>query len=317
MQIIKFLLVLFCLFSIHWTSQAQTDTTDIDITNTRKLVQETSYAYGYSYASDLTSNENFEAAERAAKYVVKGLKDGLTPDSAKLATIVEGLIARIDDPTLVTTGEQAQETAYNLGYNASGNLVSLLELEKSDLNYACIKKGYLDFVKGKTPEVDLDKQRVLLAKFLKEKQELAEARARTRRQQEGQANLAKATAFLKENAQKSMIKTTNSGLQYQVIKEGTGERPSVNGRVSVHYTGTFMNEKVFDSSIERGEPSEFNLNSVIKGWQEGIPLMREGARYRFFIPPALAYGENGRPTIPPNTLLIFDVELLKVIPIEA
>ncbi len=309
----KFITVFFCwIILVH--GQAQNDSTRV---NPAKLTKEVSYAYGYSFANDLTSNDNFESAERATKYVIKGLKDGFTPDSAKLAAIVDGLVARLENPDSVDAGTTAEQTAYNLGYNALGNLVSVLELDKKDLHFACIKAGYLDFVKEKTPEVPLERQQVILAQFLKEKQRRAEDRFRERRVQQANANLAKAEAFLKENGQKSNIKTTPSGLQYQIIKQGTGECPSVNSRVLVHYTGTFIDGKVFDSSRERGEPAEFPLKAVIQGWQEGLTMMRPEARYRFFIPPALAYGTDGPAVIPPNSLLIFDVELFQIVEEEA
>ena len=108
---------------------------------------------------------------------------------------------------------------------------------------------------------------------------------------------------------------TYSGLQYQVIRPGTGERPMAFSRVKVHYHGTLPNGTVFDSSRQRGEPMTFGLNQVIAGWREGIPLMREGAIYRFVIPPNLAYGPAGQPPkIGPNQTLIFEVELLDVLP---
>lgn len=112
----------------------------------------------------------------------------------------------------------------------------------------------------------------------------------------------------------SGMKKTYSGLQYQVIREGTGRRPSVYQRVKVHYHGTLPDGTVFDSSVQRGQPATFGLNQVIAGWREGIPLMKEGAKYRFVVPPQLAYGARGMPPkIGPNQTLIFEVELLQVL----
>jgi FKBP-type peptidyl-prolyl cis-trans isomerase len=121
--------------------------------------------------------------------------------------------------------------------------------------------------------------------------------------------------FLKENAKKEGVKTTPSGLQYKVLKEGEGKSPKATDNVRVHYRGTLLNGTEFDSSIKRGEPAEFPLNHVIKGWTEGVQLMKEGAKYQFFIPANLAYGERGTPGGPigPNETLIFEVELLKVL----
>ncbi|HAS22844.1 MAG TPA: peptidylprolyl isomerase, partial [Idiomarina loihiensis] len=121
-------------------------------------------------------------------------------------------------------------------------------------------------------------------------------------------------AYLAENAKKEGVQTTDSGLQYEVLKEGDGVSPSETDMVEVHYEGTLVNGEVFDSSYERGEPTSFPLNRVIPGWTEGLQLMKEGAKYRFVIPSELAYGDRelGDGQIPPNSTLIFTVELLNV-----
>ena len=119
--------------------------------------------------------------------------------------------------------------------------------------------------------------------------------------------------FLAENKTKEGVKTTASGLQYVVEKQGTGIRPTASDEVTVHYTGKLLDGTVFDSSVNRGEPATFPLNRVIPGWTEGLQLMQEGSKYRFFIPSDLAYGPQGIPNaIPPHSTLIFDVELIKV-----
>ena len=106
---------------------------------------------------------------------------------------------------------------------------------------------------------------------------------------------------------------TSSGLRYMILKEGTGKIPTVTSNVKVHYTGSFLDGKVFDSSVQRGEPIDFGLNQVIKGWTEGVQLMKEGSKYKFYIPYNLAYGEQGYPgAIPPKSDLIFEVELIKI-----
>ncbi len=130
---------------------------------------------------------------------------------------------------------------------------------------------------------------------------------------EGKENLVAAEAFLKENGAKEGVETTESGLQYLVLKKGEGRVPSATDKVRAHYHGTFMDGEVFDSSKERGQPFETQVRGVIKGWQEGLQLMPEGSSYRFFIHPKLAYGERGNARIPANSLLIFDVEMIKVL----
>lgn len=135
------------------------------------------------------------------------------------------------------------------------------------------------------------------------------------RKAEEQAKAAKAEGenFLAENAKKKGVKTLPSGLQYKVLREGDGRKPSATDKVECHYEGTLINGEVFDSSYRRGETATFGLNQVIKGWTEGLQLMQEGAKYRFFIPYNLAYGEHGAgQSIPPYAALIFDVELIKV-----
>jgi len=127
-------------------------------------------------------------------------------------------------------------------------------------------------------------------------------------------NKAAGVAFLAENAKKANIVTTASGLQYEILTPGTGSvSPSATETVKVHYKGTTLDGKEFDSSYSRGEPISFPLNRVIPGWTEGVQLMTEGAKYRFYIPSELAYGEQGAGgSIAPNSTLIFDVELLKI-----
>lgn len=119
--------------------------------------------------------------------------------------------------------------------------------------------------------------------------------------------------FLEENGKKEGVHTTASGLQYVIEKEGTGKQPGATDNVTVHYTGRLLDGKVFDSSVARGEPATFPLNRVIPGWTEGLQLMKEGAKYVFFIPSDLAYGAQGAGRdIPPHSTLIFEVELIKV-----
>jgi len=146
-------------------------------------------------------------------------------------------------------------------------------------------------------------------KFMQRRQqELEEERSR-----DAETNLEEGQAFLAQNAEREDVTQTESGLQYRVIEEGEGASPVATDQVTVHYRGTLLNGTEFDSSYARGEPATFALNQVIPGWTEGVQLMNEGAKYEFFIPADLAYGEQGRPgPIGPNSTLIFEVELIEI-----
>jgi FKBP-type peptidyl-prolyl cis-trans isomerase FklB len=127
------------------------------------------------------------------------------------------------------------------------------------------------------------------------------------------SNLKAGQEFLEKNKSNPGITETPSGLQYEVIKDGTGPKPNASSKVTCHYHGTLIDGTIFDSSVQRGQPATFPLNQVIKGWTEGVPLMNTGSKYRFFIPPALGYGDRQvGPTIGPNSTLIFEVELLSI-----
>lgn len=152
------------------------------------------------------------------------------------------------------------------------------------------------------PKMPAEEAHKLINEYLQKLQGELEARAK----EDG-------VKFLAENKKKAGVKETASGLQYVVEKEGTGAQPTATSEVTVHYTGKLLDGTVFDSSVNRGEPATFPLNRVIPGWTEGVQLMKEGAKYTFFIPSELAYGAQGVPNaIPPHSTLIFEVELLKV-----
>lgn len=130
----------------------------------------------------------------------------------------------------------------------------------------------------------------------------------------GKAAKKEGEAFLAENAKKEGITVTKSGLQYEVLQEGAGKQPKATDTVRCHYEGRLLDGTIFDSSYKRNEPADFGLQQVIAGWTEGVQLMSEGAKYRFYIPYMLAYGEGGAGAmIPPFATLIFDVELIKVL----
>lgn len=171
-----------------------------------------------------------------------------------------------------------------------------------DLDVESFKDAVKAIYDGTEPAIGMEEAQKLINDYLQDLQSKAEAAAR-----------AEGAKFLEENGKKENVKTTASGLQYVVEKEGTGAQPTAQDEVTVHYTGKLLNGQVFDSNVNRGEPATFPLNRVIPGWTEGVQLMKEGAKYTFFIPSDLAYGPQGVPgAIPPHSTLIFDVELIKV-----
>lgn len=160
-----------------------------------------------------------------------------------------------------------------------------------------------DVMEDKATAMTSQEAQALLNTYFQEKQKA-----------ESQKAISEGKAFLEENAKKEGVVTTKSGLQYEILTKGTGKQPKATDTVRCHYEGSLINGSVFDSSYKRGEPAEFGLSQVIPGWTEGVQLMKEGAKYRFYIPYLLGYGENGAgSSIPPYSTLIFDVELIKVL----
>ena len=197
-----------------------------------------------------------------------------------------------------------EKVGYSLGYMmAEGNKETV-----NDLNLDTFELGFRDGYEGKESKLTEEQMQKVLMDYQqqKEKEMLEEM------QTKAEENKKTGEAYLAENAKKEGVKVTDSGLQYKVIKEGTGKSPKATDVVSVNYEGKLIDGTVFDSSYERGEPVEFPLNQVIAGWTEGVQLMKEGAKYEFVIPSDLAYGETGNQGIEPNSTLLFTVELLEV-----
>ncbi len=208
-----------------------------------------------------------------------------------------------------------------LGYAMGKLFADRIQQDMQDLNGDAFIAGVRDSMEGNEPRLSQEQIQEAVRSYQQRLQGDADSNRRSGSQSQGGAsnstgnaeeNLAASRAFLKENREREGVKTTDSGLQYKVIEEGDGESPSANARVKVHYTGELIDGTVFDSSRERGEPVTFGLQQVIPGWTEGLQLMNEGDRYRLYIPPELAYGENGPPSIGPNQALIFDVKLIEV-----
>ncbi len=206
---------------------------------------------------------------------------------------------------------EIQKQAYGLG--ASIGMYMQKNLEQHDklglpLEQTLITRGFTDSLAGKSLIEKEEIQALLmnLDQAMKAKQQEVAAA-------ESEAAIAEGAKFLEENAKKEGVQITESGIQYLVLKEGEGEKPNAADTVTVHYTGTYLNGEKFDSSYDRGKPTVFPLNRVISGWTEGVQLMSIGAKYTFTIPSDLAYGPNGNPpSIPGNSVLQFDIELLDI-----
>lgn len=206
-------------------------------------------------------------------------------------------------PGLATEKQQA---SYMIGLD----IAKTLETVKDDIDLATINKAMKTALEGGKPLMDEAQTAQVREAFAAKIQakRIAEMMAAAKK------NLTEGQTFLAANGKKPEVKTTASGLQYQVITEGKGAKPVATDNVRVHYKGTLLNGTEFDSSYTRGEPAEFMLQQVVPGWQEGIALMPVGSKYKFWIPSKLGYGEQGTPGGPigPNATLVFEVELLDI-----
>ncbi len=196
--------------------------------------------------------------------------------------------------------------SYALGIGIGSQLAGM---GAKELNIDDFARAIKDVISGSELKVDNAEAQTLVQNFFQEQ----EAKQQAAAAEAGKAAKAAGEAFLAENGKKDGVVTLPSGLQYQVLKEGNGKKPSATDQVVCHYEGTLIDGTVFDSSYQRNQPATFGLNQVIPGWTEGVQLMQEGAKYRFFIPYKLAYGERGAGAqIPPFAALVFDVELIEV-----
>lgn len=185
----------------------------------------------------------------------------------------------------------------------------LSQMGANDLNAADFAQAVKDMIDGKEPQVPTAEAQQIVEDFFQKQEEKQRAEAA----EKYKGAKSEGEKYLSENAKKEGVTTLPSGLQYQVLKEGNGKSPKATDKVVCHYEGMLIDGTMFDSSIQRGEPATFPLNGVIAGWTEGLQLMKEGAKYRFFIPYQLGYGERGAgASIPPFAALVFDVELIEV-----
>ncbi len=196
------------------------------------------------------------------------------------------------------SNQKMDSVSYSLGVLFAQNFKNG---EAVKIDAASMAKGFEEAIKG-TEVIKAEAANQIFSNYMQKAN-----------QGKFQATIDRCQSFLEKNGKRAGVKTTASGLQYEVIKDGTGAMPKATDKVTVHYHGTLLNGKVFDSSVERGQPIDFPVNGVIQGWQEGLQLMKEGSKWKFFIPANLAYGERGAGgDIGPYEALIFDVELIKI-----
>lgn len=207
------------------------------------------------------------------------------------------------------TDPSLQTDAQKFGYAIGVDLGKSLQPVKDDVDVAALKAGLDDAYSGAAPKMDDAAREAIKTTVAKKMQE----RQLKDREEQATKNKDEGAKFLEDNGKRDGVKTTKSGLQYEVLTEGKGAHPKATDTVTVHYKGTLLNGEEFDSSYSRGQPVSFPLNNVIPGWTEGVQLMTPGSKYKFFIPSDLAYGERGAGVkIGPNQVLVFEVELLSV-----
>lgn len=201
---------------------------------------------------------------------------------------------------------QKDKLSYTIGINVGKNMKQL----PAEIDSENFLKGFKDALSGAKPVLSEEEMRTVMTAFQKE----MAAKQTERMKVIGEKNKKEGEAFLAANKKKEGVKTLKSGLQYKVIKEGTGKTPKATDKVSCQYQGTLIDSTEFDSSYKRGEPAAFPVNGVIPGWTEALQLMKVGSKWQLFVPSNLAYGEKGAgPLIGPNAVLIFTVELVSIL----
>jgi FKBP-type peptidyl-prolyl cis-trans isomerase len=204
---------------------------------------------------------------------------------------------------------EMQKVSYSMGYQLSKSM----KQDGVELDIPAFTQAIKDVFADKDPRINEEDMRKALTDFQKS---MMKKRQETR-EKEGKENMKEAENFLKKNKDEEGVQVTDSGLQYKILEEGKGKSPTADDKVKVHYKGTLLDGTQFDSSYERGKPAEFFVKGVIPGWTEALQLMKEGSKWQIWIPPDLGYGERGAGRdIKPNSLLIFEVELLEVLPKE-
>jgi FKBP-type peptidyl-prolyl cis-trans isomerase len=235
---------------------------------------------------------------------------------AALLALAPQLRAQATGGAAAKEAPAAKPNMDKVSYFIGTQIATNMKKQKIEINVEQLAAAMSDTLADKQPKFKTEELQAEMQVFEKYMQSrMAELQAEMQKEASAKAGKAKeeGKVFLATNAKREGVKTTASGLQYEVIKQGDGAKPATTDKVNVHYHGTLINGKVFDSSVQRGEPITFGVQEVIKGWTEGLQLMTVGSKYKFFIPSDLAYGDNGAgPDIGPGETLVFEVELLKI-----
>lgn len=273
------------------------------------------YAYGVQMGQALKGAKELTDDEKNVDKFVEGLKEAFKGDSAALV-LARNTLNQRQKTGASATPEAGGQIAYCIGVTSNiGMVAQEVKIPMEDFDFVGVKDGYIEGLKSdsfKLTKVEIDS---ILQAYLKPKFDEYTEIMKAKDEAKMAVAIEEGKKFLEANKEKEGIIVTESGLQYEVIEPGNGPKPTLEDKVKTHYHGTLINGNVFDSSVERGEPSTFPVNGVIQGWQEGIPLMSVGAKYKFYIPQELAYGTRAMgPKIPGGSTLIFEVELLEINP---
>lgn len=305
-----FTAILFLLCTTSAMAQDAKKTTEKD------AVYKRSYAYGAMISKGI-GQAGLTEDEKNIDQLAAGMKKGMEGDKKAFEDAKAVVQTRFQSRQPSADKAAAEKLAFSLGVTMLGGLAEYVELPASDFDFKVFKAAFVAAEKGEPLKYSDEEMDGFLKDYFNPKNEAYKKKAEEAQKTKAAEAIEAGKAFLAKNGKRKEVITLESGLQYEVIKPGTGAKPTINDKVRTHYHGTLINGDVFDSSVDRGEPITFPLNGVIKGWQEGIPLMAVGAKYKFYIPQELAYGmQSPSPKIPAGSALVFEVELLEINPVS-
>lgn len=280
--------------------------------NKKETIENRSYAYGAMISKGI-AQLGLSKDEKNPDKFIEGLKVGMTGDKAAFKKAQTVLQARMQTKVVSADAKIGGEIAFNLGLSAIGGLATEVDIPASDFDLNVLKNAFITAEAGEPLKLTEEEMNQLLQTYFEPKNKEYQVKLAEKKKAEAAVNIEAGKKFLAENAKKKGVITMQNGMQYEILTDATGIKPKKTDKVKTHYHGTLINGDVFDSSVERGKPIDFPLSNVIKGWQEGIPLMSIGAKYRFYIPQELAYGlQSPSAKIPAGSTLIFEVELLDI-----